>query len=194
MKIILASTSPYRAAQLKAFGLSFSARRPGIDEEALKNSLALTPRGLSRRLALEKARSLVKKNPKDAIIGADQLLDFEGAVLGKPGSLEQNIRILSKLQGRTHKLITSMALVCGERSALSTVVAQITLKKLTRAEIAAYVKRDRPMDCAGGYRFESSGFSLVESLRVSDPSSLIGLSLIELPKLFSKLNLPIMFK
>lgn len=200
MKIILASTSPYRQKQLREFGLQFTAVRPKADEEALKKELSSnpfrvhSPRAISRALSLEKALSLVADYPHAAILGADQLLDFDGEILGKPGNAANNIQMLGRLQGRTHKLITSMALVTAERRAINTVTAYIRMKTLSRKDISAYVQRDKAIDCAGGYRFERSGFSLIESMKVSDPSSLMGLSLIELPKLFLKLHLPIKFR
>jgi septum formation protein len=195
LKIVLASTSRYRVAQLQEFGLKFQSRSPRVDEERLKKSLRLPPRALSRRLALEKAKSLTTSSTTDvAVIGADQLLNFKGHTLGKPGNRAANIKMLSMLQNKTHELITSVALVHGRRSALGTVTAKITLRKLSKKEIVRYVDRDRAFDCAGGYKFEKSGFGLVESVRVSDPSSLIGLGLITLRQLFFKLDIPMTYR
>lgn len=195
MKTILASTSPYRIAQLKAFGLDFTAKKPLIDESQLKLRFRkLKPRALSRRLAIEKAKSLSLKFQDAVILGADQVLCFNEKAIDKPLTIQNNIAQLEKMQGKTHELITSMALYYGGRYQVSTVTARIRLRKLNKQEIVAYVKRDRAIDCAGGYKFEKSGYSLVEDIRVSDPSSLIGLSLVELPKLFSKLKVPIRFR
>src|SRR6185437_7598983 len=99
LKVVLASTSPYRAAQLRAFGLKFSSRAPRVDEEKLKRQFRnsrLNPRMLSRKLALAKARSLAA-NSSSVVIGADQLLNFRGRTLGKPKTVKGNIKMLSVL-------------------------------------------------------------------------------------------------
>ena len=187
MKIILASTSPYRQQQLKDFGLRFLARAPLVDEEKLKSGRR-SPRALSRYLAQKKAESLLATEPHAVIIGADQLVSFQGQVLGKPKTAKNARAMLTKMQGRSHQLHTSLCVLFAGRSFLATVTANITLRKLTKREIVDYVERDQPLDCAGSYKFERSGLSLVQKLRVSDPSSLTGLSMLEVMRLLLKIS------
>lgn len=192
MEVILASTSTYRIEQLKNFGLEFRALPPPIDEESLKTR-HLSPLQLSRYLACKKAKSISQKHPHDLIIGADQLVNLKGKILGKPHSRGNAIAMLQKMSGKTHKLITSLCLIYKGHKFVETVVAKITLRKLGRDEIISYVYRDSPLDCAGSYKFELSGLSLVKKMSVSDPSSLVGIPLISLTKLLLKTGVPIPF-
>lgn len=192
MEIILASSSPYRILQLEQFGLEFRAIQPKVNEEALKSS-RFSPQKLSTFLAFKKAESLSKEFPHDIIIGADQLVNLKGQILGKPGTREKAAEMLRKMSGKTHQLITSICLLHKGRRYEDTVVAKITLRRLTRNEILNYIYRDQPLDCAGSYKFEMSGYSLVKRMSVSDPSSLTGLPLISLMNLLLKIGEPIPF-
>lgn len=209
MQIILASKSPYRIAQLKDFGLKFRALRPTIDEEQLKayffrNMKRPPKRGdvvdmhlpnrLSRFLAAKKAESLALLHPDHVIIAADQLVNYQGEVMGKPKSPARAEAMLRKMSGKPHELITSLCVISHGRVFRRTVTAKIHLRKLTDEEIKLYVKRDNPVDCAGAYKFEQSGLSLVERMSVTDPSSLIGLPLMALHKILRNLGDDIPFK
>jgi septum formation protein len=187
MKILLASQSPYRKQQLKDLGLRFTAKSPKFDEDSLKGQ-GIAPRALALRLAIEKARSLVARHPDYVIIGADQLVALGKKVLGKPGSAKNAVKQLQMMSGKTHELVTALAVIYKGKVWTKTVVASVKLHRLSEKEIRAYVKRDRPLDCAGSYKFEHGGFSLVESMQVSDPSSLIGLPLIELSAILRNIS------
>ena len=187
MKIVLASSSKYRIQQLNDFGLDFLAVRPLFDEEKLKNK-GLKPKKLCARLAYEKAASLTLQHADDVIIGADQLVSFRNEILGKPGTKKNAVKMLKKMQGKSHLLVTSVCMLYKNKKATRTVVANIKMRKLSNKEISQYVSLDNPIDCAGSYKLEKAGLSLVESLRVSDPSSLTGLPLIALRDLFLELG------
>jgi septum formation protein len=209
MQIILASKSPYRIAQLKDFGLKFRALRPTIDEEQMKayffrnmkrplkrgQTIDLhLPHRLSRYLAAKKAESLALKYPDHVIVAADQLVNFNGEVMGKPKSPSKAEAMLRKMSGKPHELITSLCVISHGKVYRRTVTARIHLRKLSDEEIKAYVKRDNPVDCAGSYKFELSGLSLVERMSVTDPSSLIGLPLMALYKILRQLGDEIPFR
>ena len=194
MDIILASSSPYRTKQLKDFGLEFRTISPSVDEEALKARKTLPPRKMAQYLAYKKAMSLRGKHPHSVIIGADQLVNLKGQILGKPGNRENAIKMLEKMNGKTHELVTSLCVVAKKQSLTKTVIARIKMRRLKNREILAYVHRDQPLDCAGSYKFELSGFGLVQKIAVSDPSSLTGLPLIELSRLLLKLKIPLPFR
>lgn len=180
--LVLASQSPYRRAQLTQFGIHFRAEAPRVNEEELK------PRGpkdlseLTRFLATEKAKSLSAEFPEAVILGSDQLVDLEGQRLDKPGSREGAIAQLKLLSGRTHRLITSLALLYKGNLLLFTDITSIELKALSEAQIAAYVDQDQPFDCAGSYKIEKAGMALVKSLQSSDPSAIQGLPLLSLAR------------
>ena len=192
MQIVLASTSPYRAQQLRDFGLEFTAKAPLFDEEGFK-ATKLSPSHLCRTLAFKKAESLKSTHPNDIIIGADQLVSFKKKVLGKPHTRENAIAMLQKMSGRTHRLITSLCVLHKNKIYSKTIIAKIRLRKLSREEVISYIYRDNPLDCAGSYKFERSGLSLVQSMSVSDPSSLTGLPLISLTRFLRKTGEPIPF-
>lgn len=180
--LILASQSPYRRAQLTQFGVSFRAETPRVDEEELK---ARGPKDLSeltRFLATEKAKSLSQDFPDAVILGSDQVADLEGRRLDKPGSRDGAIAQLKMMSGRTHRLITSLALLYKGNLLMFTDITSIELKVLSEAQIAAYVDQDRPFDCAGSYKIEKAGLALVKSLQSSDPSAIQGLPLLSLAR------------
>ena len=192
MQIILASTSPYRKAQLKALGLRFRAVRPEFDEKKFSSlNPKLSPKLLCRKLAEQKALSLQSKYPDAVIIGADQLVSFKGKILGKPGSLSRAEKQLASMSGQTHELITSVSVVAPTLRQTHVVVAKVQMRKLSKNEIRNYVRRDKPTDCAGSYKFERAGLSLMDKVVVNDPSALIGLPLIKLCKSLKILGLKI---
>ena len=194
MQLILASQSPYRKKQMEDFGLSFKAVKPKFEEDSLKK-LKISPEKLASRLAYEKAKSISQEKPEAWVVGSDQLVALGSQILGKPGSRQKAINQLCEMSGRSHRLITAVSLVGPKgKKYHEVVVAKIKMRKLSRQEIISYVYRDKPYDCAGSYRFESAGYSLVEKITVSDPSSLIGLPMIALGKLLRKTREPIPLK
>lgn len=188
MNLILASTSPYRRIQLKSLGIPFTAMAPKTNESRLKKVFhQLEPKQLAARLAYEKAKSIQKTEAFAIIIGADQLVSFNNKILGKPGNARNAFKMLKSLSGKDHLLITSFVILYKNKTYKRSVVAKIRLRHLTDKEIYKYVNRDKPFDCAGSYKFEKSGYSLIEKMHVSDPSSLIGLPLIELNRVLQKI-------
>lgn len=177
MKLILASTSPYRRALLERLGIPFTTQAPKFDEEKAKTHKR-TPLELAQFLALEKAKSLA--SPHCVVIGSDQLVSFESEILGKPGSIEKAKAQLSRLQGKSHELITAVAIVADGKTVEFFDRTSITLRKLSAEEIANYVNADQPIDCAGSYKFEKRGISLIEKLQCADPTAIEGLPLIQL--------------
>src|SRR5262245_58600147 len=111
MDLVLASTSRYRRELLERLGLPFRCRAPGADEDRLKSRLAgLQPRELARRLAGEKAQSSCADEGGATVIGCDQLVVFEGRVLGKPMTEAVAVEQLTTLAGRCHELVTALVI------------------------------------------------------------------------------------
>ena len=180
-KLVLASTSKYRRALLDRLGLSYTAAAPRVDEEA---AVAETLDALALQLAIAKAESCAGAHPDAYVLGSDQLVDLDGEKLGKPGTLEKAEEQLRRLSGRSHRLVTAVAL----RHPNGTVehgvdVHEMRLRVMTEAEIKRYVARERPIDCAGSYKVESLGISLCETVAGADFTAIVGLPLIRVCQL-----------
>lgn len=175
-RVVLASTSKYRSALLERLGLSFDSIAPGVDEDAVKGTCS-GARELVETLALAKARAAAALAPEAVIIGSDQCAALDGEILGKPGSVDNAIAQLERMSGRTHSLWTGVAVLDARTGACTVDVDQheLTMRSLTREQIAAYVDRDRPLDCAGSYKIESMGIALFESVEGRDFTAIIGL-------------------
>ena len=190
MELILASTSRYRRDLLERLGLPFQCLAPGVDELALQ-ALEGRPRALAERLALEKCSAVSCAFPDAAIIGSDQIAVIDGSILGKPGSPAAACAQLGRLQGRTHELITALCVWTKSEIHRHTDVTRLTMRSLGKAEIGRYVEADKPLDCAGAYKFESRGITLFESVETQDPTAITGLPLIALTTLLRSLGLPV---
>lgn len=192
MKLVLASQSPYRKALLENFGLKFETQSPRVDEEKLKKNGPADLIELTRYLALKKAESLTPLYDGAILIGSDQIAELNGRRLDKPGTPENAVAQLKTLSGKTHRLITSLAVISPLKTTLATNVTQIKLRELGDDEIAAYVRLDHPIDCAGSYKIERAGLALAESVQTDDPSAIQGLPLIALTKALNEsgLHLP----
>lgn len=189
MKLILASQSPYRRALLENFGLRFETKAPLVNEDELKASGPKDLIELTRYLSLKKAESLLGEFDNAIIIGSDQLAELNGRRLDKPGTRENSIRQLQELNHKTHRLITSLAVVSPLKTTLATNITQIKLRQLTDQEIEAYVDLDSPLDCAGSYKIEKAGLALTESIQTDDPSAIQGLPMIALTRALKDLGL-----
>lgn len=179
-KLVLASTSKYRQAQLTQLGLPFEAQKPLIDEEKEKDP-ELSPKKLAEKLAFLKAQSL--KGSDTVVIGGDQLVAHRGKVLGKPHTREKAIEQLLRMQNSKHELITAICVFDGEQSIHYTDVTRLHMKPLTRAQVERYVDLDQPLDCAGGYKIEAHGMMLFDKIESEDFSAIQGLPLLRLSKI-----------
>jgi septum formation protein len=177
--LVLASTSRYRKALLERLGLPFEIIAPAIDESP---SAGEAPAATALRLAQAKARAVATRLSHALVIGSDQVADLDGTHVGKPGNAASAMAQLRALSGRTVVFHTGVALCdAGSgrcRSALVDVAS--TFRVLSDAEIADYLRREQPFDCAGGVKSEGLGIALFERIESGDPTALIGLPLIAL--------------
>lgn len=175
--LVLASSSPYRAALLKRLGLPFAVASSGITEELRAGE---TPSERALRLALAKARAVTATHAEAWVLGSDQVADCDGRILEKPGDASRCREQLALCSGRSVTFFTAAVLTRSQPPATSQHVDRTTVRfrSLTRDEIARYVERDRPFDCAGGFRCEGLGIALFDAIDCSDPTALIGLPLI----------------
>ncbi len=179
-KIILASTSTYRAELLARLGLAFEVARPGVDETAQPGE---SPVSTAQRLAAEKARSI--RVPASLVIGSDQVAELDGTPIGKPGTRERARAQLAAMRGRRVVFHTAVALFNADSDQCRTTVVPttVTMRDYTDAEIENYLDRENALDCAGSAKSEGLGVALIASMRSDDPSALIGLPLIALCEL-----------
>lgn len=185
--LILASTSRWRAELLSRLGLPFSQEDPGIDEAPWKDR-GLPARRLVVALARAKAQAVARRRPGALVLGADQVASIDGRILGKPGSAEAAVEQLLLLQGRTHELVTGLALCQGRRVRTALDVHRATMRQLDRARIERYVAREDVTGCAGAYKVEGLGIALFSKLCGRDFSAVIGLPLTRVVELLSRVG------
>lgn len=178
MKLILASTSPYRENILKKLCIPFSCVAPSVDETPMNNESA---NNLVARLAREKALS-VGETEKGLIIGSDQVACINGVILGKPGNKLKAFDQLTQLSGKTVTFFTGLSLLDSTTHRQETIVETfgVTFKSLSAKQINRYLELEEPYDCAGSFKSEGLGVALFSSLDGRDPNTLIGLPLIAL--------------
>lgn len=185
-QLILASTSKYRQELLARLAYAFTSQAPLIDEENEKDP-SLTPRALAEHLAFKKAESLA--HPNKVVIGGDQLIAFEGRILGKAHTSERAIEQLWSMQGKRHELITSVCVFDGLKTYRHTDITTMTMKPLSLPQIERYVKLDQATDCAGSYKIEKHGIMLFDQIETQDFTAIQGLPLIALSKILQACDL-----
>jgi len=189
MKFILASSSSYRQSILKKLHIPFSCAAPNIDESPKANeSISNLVERLAKDKALTVASQKIHKN--SYVIGSDQLVSFNGQVLGKPGDLATAKQQLLMFSGQTVRFYTGLCVVHSANKQLAQIVEtfDVTFKTLTERQISTYLQIEQPYDCAGSFKCEGLGIALFESLNGRDPNTLIGLPLIALMDLFKTLS------
>jgi septum formation protein len=178
MKLVLASTSRPRRELLSRLGVPFSVAPHRVDEDARKPAFT-TPDAVALGLSREKAESLRASYPDAYILGSDQVVDLDGEVLGKPGSKAAAEAQIARLAGRSHRLLTGIALASPDGTMASALdVHVMTMRPLDAAEIARYVAADDPSECAGAYKIEALGISLFSRIEGADFTAIPGLPLL----------------
>lgn len=182
LQIVLASSSPYRAALLKQIGLSFTQISPEYDEVYQYGE---NPEAMAVRFAVGKAESVARTKPNVLVIGSDQVAHLDGNVLGKPGCYEVARHQLASASGKWMTFVTSIVLMCKKDkiTICDTEEFSIKFRKLTLEQIDSYLKADEPYDCAGSIKAEKLGISLIQDTKGRDINTLYGLPLILLTDL-----------
>ena len=181
-RLILASTSAYRRALLERLGLPFDTARPDVDETPLSDE---TPQALAVRLARAKAEAVLDPGQPDLwVIGSDQVAELDEEPLGKPGSAVRAEAQLRAMSGREVRFLTAVCLAGpGGRRLEALDETIVRFRPLSNGEIARYVDRERPLDCAGSFKSEGLGITLFEAIENRDPTALVGLPLIATARL-----------
>jgi MAF protein len=162
-RLILASTSPFRRELLGRLGLPFEVAAPEVDETREPGE---SPEVLVLRLSEAKARAVAARHPDALVIGSDQAAVIGDEVLGKPGGHERAIAQLTHAAGRRVTFLTGLALVDAASGRAQTVVEpfHVRFRALDPAQIARYVDREQPFNCAGSFKSEGYGITLFERL------------------------------
>ena len=182
----MASGSPRRRQLLDMLGISFRVVVPAIDESRHNDEV---PEAYVVRLARAKALAVAAREPDALVLGADTTVLVRGDLLGKPGSAEEAAGMLAKLQGRTHHVLTAVALAAAPRVEHALDVTDVTFRPLDSATIAAYVATGESMDKAGAYAVQGRGAVLVEGIR-GDFFSVMGLPLRLVLELLERFDQP----
>ena len=179
LQIVLGSPSPFRREILAKLGLPFETAAPEVDETALAGE---QPEALVRRLAEAKARAVGNGHPRALIIGSDQVACVDGEILGKPEDHQQAIRQLTKTAGKTVTFYTGLCLLntLDNRAQVTCEPFRVHFRALDTDQIARYLEKEQPYNCAGSFKSEGLGITLFSRLEGDDPNSLIGLPLIRL--------------
>ncbi|GKS90323.1 Maf family nucleotide pyrophosphatase [Acidovorax sp. SUPP2539] len=176
-RLVLGSTSRYRAELLSRLRLPFDVAAPDVDETPRAGE---APSALALRLAMAKARAVSAAYPDAVVIGSDQVADLLGQPVGKPGTHEKAVAQLQQMRGHSVVFQTAVAVVCAatgfEKVELAPV--EVRFRDLSDAEIERYLRAEQPYDCAGSAKSEGLGISLLDSIQSDDPTALIGLPLI----------------
>ena len=190
MDLILASPSKYRKALIERLGVPFRCVDPMVDESTWKAAIS-DPRSLAEALALAKARAVAGRFPAAVVIGGDQVVALDGQILGKPGTDERAVAQLRAMAGRSHGLITAMAVVAPGRTYQETDVATLGVRPLSLGAIERYVAVDHPADCVGSYKLEARGITLFDRIEARDHSAITGIPLIALTSILLELGFTI---
>ena len=180
MEIVLASTSPYRRNLMRRLGLPFHCVAPEVDEQVEAGE---EPERRAIRLARLKAQSAAstRLSSPSLCIGSDQVACLGDRLLRKPRTDERAAEQLAAASGNLLKFWTGVYVVSDSGVFWSRLVAcEVQMRELSSDEIEHYIAIDRPLDCAGSFKWEALGISLFEFVRSPDPTALEGLPLIAL--------------
>jgi len=171
VRLVLASRSPRRADLLTSAGYDFEVVPADINERLLDQE---TPAAHVRRLAREKAAVVARDHPESIVLGADTVVVIDGVVLGKPADDADAAGMLGRLSGRTHEVLTGVALHTRNDQWCEVASTRVTFRELTARDIAWYVGSREPEGKAGAYAIQGRASRFVT--RIEGPyTNVVGL-------------------
>ncbi len=185
--LVLGSSSPRRRELLAAAGFAFEVAAPDVDERALPGERA---EAHALRLALEKARAVARRAPREAcVLAADTIVVVDSDVLGKPRDIDEAVEMLLRIQGRAHRVLTAYAGIVRalEREEHGVVESEVRMHAVDRASALVYAQSGEPMDKAGAYAAQGAGGRFVAEIRGSR-SNVIGLPMEAVVPLLAQLG------
>jgi septum formation protein len=185
LRVILASQSPRRRELLSLVGIAHEVRPADIDERYLAGE---HPREHAERLAREKAATIARAEPDAVVIGSDTIVVVDGDVLGKPADDAEAARMLRRLSGRAHVVVTAVAVAWRGETHSAVEEVDVEFHPLTAADIDAYIATREPMDKAGAYGIQGYGATIVSRVD-GDYFAVMGLPLQRLVRVLRSLGL-----
>ena len=190
MRLILGSASPRRRALLAQIGVAPDEVRPAeIDETPAKGEL---PRVYVERMAREKAEA-VAAGPDDLVLTADTEVSVGRRILGKPATEAEAVEFLMLLSGRRHRVTSSVCLRLGDRAWQRTVETRVKVKRLSDAEVSAYIRSGEWRGKAGGYAIQGLAGAFIPEIHGSY-TNVVGLPLTETAALLQGAGYPVTFE
>jgi len=186
--LVLASGSPRRAELLARLGADPELRPAAVDETPLPDEAAPA---LVVRLAGAKAAAVTSGGEDEVVVAADTVVVLDDRILGKPRDADEAALMLARLSGRTHEVVTGVAVRRGDRHLSTVVTTRVTFRTLSVGEIAWYVTTREPGDKAGAYGLQEAGAVLVERIDGSD-TNVIGLPLAQTVELLRQVGLELL--
>ncbi len=191
-ELVLASASPRRRFLLGEAGVAFTTLPADIDEAPLPGE---SPHELVMRLAREKAQAVAATlgpGPRWLVLGADTIVVIGEEALGKPRDRADAAALLGRILGRTHTVLTGVALLDVESGELQSrcVASEVVMRTASEAEVQAYVAGGEPLDKAGAYALQGEGRKFVERV-IGSETNVIGLPLNETLALLRAAGLPV---
>lgn len=186
---ILASGSSRRRELLEQIGARFDCQPMDVDESLLPNEAASD---YVTRLAVAKARAardLLSQTNNLPVMGSDTTVVIDGRILAKPENAEEGVGMLLSLAGRSHRVLTAVALICGQREEVRLSDTQVWFCPLSRDQALRYWQTGEPADKAGGYGIQGYGAVFVEKIEGSY-SGVVGLPLAETRELLELFDIP----
>jgi len=187
--IVLASGSPRRKQLLEMLRIPFRVIAPDVDEHVLPGE---RPDAYVTRLSRAKAQAVVSLAPQDIVLAADTTVVIEHSILGKPESPKDAVHMLERLQGRTHEVLTSVAVAENGRLEQALDVSRVTFRPNDRRTLEEYVATGEPLDKAGAYAIQGLGAPLIERVE-GDFFGVMGLPLRLALDLLAKFGRPYRF-
>jgi len=187
--IVLASGSPRRKQLLEMLRIPFRVIAPDVDEHVLPGE---RPDAYVTRLSRAKAQAVVALAANDVVLAADTTVVLENEILGKPVSPDDAVRMLERLQGRTHQVLTSVAVAENGRLEQALDVSRVTFRPNDRRLLEEYVATGEPLDKAGAYAIQGLGAPLIERVE-GDFFGVMGLPLRLALDLLAKFGRPYRF-
>ena len=186
MRVILASTSPRRREIVSLLGVPFDVAAPRYEEI---HDPRVPPERQAMHFALEKARSV--QSADAVVIGSDTVVVLDDVVLGKPVDLDDARRMLTMLRGRTHRVVTAVAVLApGRADQVWCETASVTMRAADDGEIDAYLRTGESMDKAGAYALQGEGGRLIETID-GDRFVVIGLPLRSVADALRRCGIPV---
>jgi septum formation protein len=184
-ELILASASPRREDILKGLGVQFRVSPADIEESM---NATETPENNAIYLATMKAESVAKENPGALVLGSDTIVVQGNLIFGKPADESDAARMLRLLSGKTHRVITGLAL-CKDGMVITEFSStEVKLKELTDEQVAWYISTGEPLDKAGSYGIQGIASLFIENIS-GNYANVVGLPVTLLPDLFEKFRL-----